>query len=213
MGDIDFEIGSTTVLGPLLAVYCLVLAVRAARRRPGWAGRQAVTRLVGALYLAGVLSITVFPVAVTYGTYANQVPWYEMVQPVPLLVADLSFVPNVVMLVPFGMLVPLVSRQGSSLKRATVRAALFSASIEVAQCLMYVLFNNGRSVDVNDLLANTLGGAAGYLVIRTVLRSTAAAGELRAFALPGSAVAQDTANRSAEPCAGHPSGAVGPGRP
>ncbi|MGY1455353.1 VanZ family protein [Streptomyces sp. SS8] len=212
MGDIDFEIGSTTVLGPLLAAYCLVLAVRAARRRPGWTGKQAVTRLLGAFYLAGVLSITVFPVTVTYGTYANQVPWYELVQPVPLLVADFSFVPNVVMLVPFGMLVPLISRQGSSLKRVAARAALLSASIELAQCLMYVLFNNGRSVDVNDFIANTLGGAVGYLIIRTVLRSTAA-GELRAFALPGSAAAEDTANRRAEPCAGRPSGAVGPGRP
>ncbi|NBM15140.1 VanZ family protein [Streptomyces sp. GC420] len=187
MGDIDFEIGSATVLGPLLTVYCLVLAVRAARRRPGWAGKQAVTRLTAAFYLAGVLSLTVFPVVVSYGRYANQVPWYELVQPIPLLVVDFSFVPNVVMLVPFGMLVPLVSRKGSSLKRVTVQAALVSASIEVTQCLMYVLFNNGRSVDVNDFIANTLGGALGYLIIRTVLRGAAAARELRAFALPGSA--------------------------
>ncbi|PJE96811.1 VanZ family protein [Streptomyces carminius] len=209
MGDINFEIGSATVLGPLLAVYCLLLAVRAARGRPGWAGKRAVTRLAGALYLAGVLSLTVFPVAVTYGTYANQVPWYAMVQPIPLLVADLSFVPNVVMLVPFGMLLPLISRQGSSLKRVTVQAALLSLSIEVTQCLMYVLFNNGRSVDVNDLIANTLGGALGYLVIRLVLRS-AAAGELRAFALPVSAAAPETVERRAEPAPGRLPGAGGP---
>jgi glycopeptide antibiotics resistance protein len=194
MGNVHFEIGSATVLGPLLAALCLLLAVNGARRRPGWGGRQALTRLAGAVYLAAVLSLTILPITVTYGKYANRMPWDNQLQLVPLLTADFSFVPNVLMLVPFGMLLPLVSAKASSLTRVTVRTALVSASIEVTQCLVYVLFNDARSVDVNDLIANTLGGMAGYLVIRTASRTSALAGVLRAFALPGSALAATDVN-------------------
>ncbi|MDV9172842.1 VanZ family protein [Streptomyces sp. W16] len=185
MGNVQFEIGSATVLGPLLAAFCVLLAVNAVRGKPGWGGRQALTRLAGAVYLAGVLGLTILPITVTYGKYANQMPWENQLQLIPLITADFSFVPNVLMLVPFGMLLPLVSAKASSLWRVTAWTALVSASIEVTQCLMYVLFNDARSVDVNDLIANTLGGMVGYLVIRSASRVSATAGIVRAFALHG----------------------------
>ncbi|MEV6167998.1 hypothetical protein AB0L99_07190 [Streptomyces sp. NPDC051954] len=40
-------------------------------------------------------------------------------------------------------------------------------------------------MDVNDLIANTLGGMVGYLVIRAASRVSATAGIARAFALHG----------------------------
>ncbi|GAA2723439.1 VanZ family protein [Actinocorallia aurantiaca] len=188
MNDIDFEIGAELVLGPLLAAFCVLTAVRAARRHPGWTGGHALVRLAAAFYTAAVLSLTIFPVAITYGRYANQTPWYEMVNFIPLLTVDLSFVPNVVMLVPLGFLIPLMSAP-SSLKRIAGLAFLASLAIETAQLLSYLLFNNGRSVDVNDLIANTLGGVLGYLAFRLAARVPSLDALLRRLTLPAPAPA------------------------
>jgi len=102
MRNIDFEIGAELVLGPLLIAFCVLTAFRALRRHPGWTGGHAFTRLAAAFYAAAVLDLTIFPIHVTYGEYANQTPWYDLVNFIPLLVADLTFVPNLLMLVPLG---------------------------------------------------------------------------------------------------------------
>ncbi|MBY8848513.1 hypothetical protein K7G98_07870 [Saccharothrix sp. MB29] len=38
----------------------------------------------------------------------------------------------------------------------------------MTQLLVYVVAGSGRSVDVNDLLANALGGVLGYLLGRSL---------------------------------------------
>ncbi|MQS07777.1 VanZ family protein [Streptomyces sp. IF17] len=175
-------------LGPLLIAFTVLVAVRAARSRPGWTGRHAATRLMAAGYAAAVASITIFPIVAGYGMYANRTPWYDMINPIPLLVIDLSFAPNVIMFMPLGFLLPLLSGRARSAGRVTLLCALASASIETTQCLSYILFNNGRSVDVNDLIANTLGGLLGYLVLRGAWRVSFVADTLGTLALPGSAL-------------------------
>ncbi|GAB2803704.1 hypothetical protein GCM10027073_40280 [Streptomyces chlorus] len=189
MGNINFEIGAPTVLGPLLAAFGLLLALRARQGRPGWTGGHAVTRLLAAAYAAGVLSLTIFPIVVTYGEYANMMPWTNQISWIPVLSPDPSIAANVVLMVPLGMLLPLMSAKTTSLARVTALAAAASLSIELTQLLMYIVCNNARSVDVNDLITNTLGGLVGYLTLRLAARVPAAAGLLRALALPGSATA------------------------
>ncbi|MBB0230040.1 VanZ family protein [Streptomyces calidiresistens] len=184
----SFRIDPAVGLGPLLIAFAVLVAVRAARGRPGWTGRHAATRLTAAGYAAAVASITILPIVATYGLYANQTPWHQMINPIPLLVVDLSFVPNVIMFLPLGFLLPLLSRRARSAGRVTLLCALASAGIETTQCLSYILFNNGRSVDVNDLIANTLGGLLGYLALRGALRLPLFADPLGTLALPGSAL-------------------------
>ncbi|MFI8448516.1 VanZ family protein [Streptomyces erythrochromogenes] len=74
--------------------------------------------------------------------------------------------PNVVMFVPLGFLLPLLSHRltrGSTV----VACALASLGIELAQLLQYIALGHGRAVDINDLIANTLGGLLGYAALRT----------------------------------------------
>jgi glycopeptide antibiotics resistance protein len=182
VGYAGVGVESWHVLVPALAVWGAVLVARAARGRPGWTGRHLRTRVVVALYLAGVAHFTLFPIDVQRGPHANQAAWYEQVNWFPLLTADApSFALNVVLLVPFGVLLPLVTRVPGAGRVAALSLA-FSASIEVVQLLVYVVARSGRSVDVNDLIANTLGGVLGYLLVRwlPVPRRTA---------LPGSSLA------------------------
>ena len=183
VGYAGVGIESWHVLVPALAMWGAVLVTRAVRGRPGWTGRHLVTRAVVGFYVAGVVHFTLFPIDVQRGPYANQTAWYEQVNWLPLLTADVpSFALNVVMLVPFGVLLPLVSARAASARRVAALSLAFSASIEVAQLLVYVFARSGRSVDVNDLLANTLGGVLGYLLVRSLPA-------LHRTALPGSSLA------------------------
>ncbi|MFF5471869.1 VanZ family protein [Streptomyces achromogenes] len=185
--NVNLTIEATYVLGPALAVFLGVAAVRHRRARPGWTGRHVVLRTAACLYAAAVLSITVFPLEVTWGRYANQMPWTNQVNYVPLVTADVTAVPNILMFVPLGFLLPLLTRVDGA-ARAVAVSAPASLGIECAQLLSYVLFRNGRSVDVNDLLANTLGGLAGYLLVRLALGRPSVRELLRGYALPRSAV-------------------------
>ncbi|WP_340377444.1 VanZ family protein [Streptomyces sp. SS7] len=120
MGDVHFEIGATTVLGPLPAAYGLLVAVRARRGRAGWTGRHAVTRMPAAAYAAGVLALTLFPVVVTYGEYANLMPWTNQINWVPVPSPDPSILANVVLTVPLGVLLPLTTaRLGAAWRSAS----------------------------------------------------------------------------------------------
>ncbi|GAA2991158.1 VanZ family protein [Streptomyces fulvorobeus] len=191
--NVSFQIGAALVLGPLLAAYAIVLAIGARRGTRGRTGRHAAFRFTVMLYVAAVLSITVFPLNITWGEGANLMPWYNQLNWLPLLTMDVSALPNVVMLLPLGLL-PLISSRATSAGRVTALTALASAVIESAQMLSYILFNNGRSVDINDMIANTLGGLIGWVLLRAALRTGALGSALRGAALPGSAVALGTAD-------------------
>jgi glycopeptide antibiotics resistance protein len=67
-------------------------------------------------------------------------------------------------------------------------SALASLSIEAAQLSSYLAFNNGRSTDVNDVIANTLGGVIGFVLVRLALRNASLRATLHGMALPHSAV-------------------------
>ncbi|MFJ3310651.1 VanZ family protein [Streptomyces sp. NPDC086549] len=167
----------------------LVVVLRARQGRPGWTGSHAVTRLLTAGYTAAVLALTVFPIVVTTGKYADMQPWTSQVNYVPMLSPDPSIAANVLLTVPLGMLLPLMSAKAGSLARVTVVAAAVSLSIELTQLLMFIMCHNARSADVTDLIVNTLGGMVGYLALRLASRVRATARLLDALALPGSATA------------------------
>ncbi|WP_405870549.1 VanZ family protein [Streptomyces sp. NBC_00005] len=190
MGGITFRIESWEVLGPLLLAFGAVLAVRARRGEPGWHGVPALTRLLAAVYVAGFAHFTFFPIIVDRSQ--NLSPWYEQTQPIPflgLLSLDPGFVLNVFLFAPLGMVLLLMTRGDLSPKRVALRCLAVSAAVEITQLVMYILFSNGRSADADDLVANTLGGVLGFLVLRLALRSTALSRIVRPFALPGTALA------------------------
>lgn len=187
--DIRFEVASSLVLGPLLLLFALVTGVQV--WRDAWNVRRALLQMAAAVYAAAVLSLTIFPLEVTWGMYANQAPWYGQLSFVPLIGADVTMLANVLLTVPAGFLFPLLSRRATSAKETALLTGLVSLGIEAAQLLSYVALNNGRAVDVNDLVANTLGGFLGYLLLSVVLRSTTLRGPLLAAALPRSAALQE----------------------
>ena len=115
------------------------------------------------VYLCLVLYVTLMPIIVSLPFIFNH-PY----TPMNLLLFNDYFtgrgdtvrqiVLNVIMMMPFGFLMPIVKKQ--TLFSCTVRTILFSLSIELLQPLI----NGFRSADLTDVLTNTIGGIIGYLL-------------------------------------------------
>jgi len=126
------------------------------RRRPGAAS-------IFAVYVVAVVAVTVFPIRVHRH---GRAPWWVVVELVPFHVPALSFALNVLMFVPFGVLVPLLWPRVGSVRRVAGVALAASAAIEVTQLVLWLAVGNFRTVDVNDLIANAAGGVLGLAVLR-----------------------------------------------
>ncbi|MFZ4272305.1 VanZ family protein [Streptomyces arboris] len=170
--DFQTQIPTAAVLGPTLAVFALVALARYRRNVPGWRGGPLALRIITALYATAVASLTFFPLWIYGGDYRNQAEWIGQIQPIPLLMADISMAPNVIMFMPLGFLLPLLLPRLDR-GRTVLTCALVSLGIEVVQLLQYIAFAHGRAVDINDLIANTLGGLLGYATLRAAQRTAA----------------------------------------
>jgi len=131
--------------------------------------RRTVTALLMLLYAMAVVAVTIFPITPHPSSYWAATPWWTMIHYVPFLVDAASFVLNVVMFVPFGVLVPMLWPRADSLRRLAGWAVVASSSIELTQLVIGLTVGSRRTVDVNDLIANTAGALAGLLVLRAAV--------------------------------------------
>ena len=75
---------------------------------------------------------------------------------------------NVVLFLPLGILLPLVSSRFHLLKRVLLLALCLSLSIELLQFMLRFL-GNARAVDIDDVLLNTLGACLGFGFYRALV--------------------------------------------
>ena len=76
-----------------------------------------------------------------------------------------GFVANILMFIPFGILLPALSKKFDGLIKIGVAGFLGSLLIEVGQIGVMILFTvSRRAFDVDDLIANTMGAVIGYII-------------------------------------------------
>ncbi|WP_246310715.1 VanZ family protein [Paenibacillus xylanilyticus] len=61
---------------------------------------------------------------------------------------------------------PLLSPLVTSIREAARAGLILSLLIEMLQLLIRVTLGNGRSTDINDLIANTAGSLLGFLILK-----------------------------------------------
>jgi glycopeptide antibiotics resistance protein len=140
---------------------------------PAWA-LGAVT----AAYAALLVAVTLLPVrwGADLARYRNN--WRPQLVPVWNLAVNLGhgdralgvlagLAGNVALFVPLGFLLPLLAPRFHRRWPTVVAGFALSAAIELSQ----VAFPGVRRPDVNDVLANTLGTALGFLAYRLVARA------------------------------------------
>ena len=72
---------------------------------------------------------------------------------------------NVMLLLPLGVFLALLARARSA-RRVALTGFGLSLVIETTQLVLDVTVSTGRVADINDLLGNTIGAAAGYALFR-----------------------------------------------
>lgn len=153
----------------------------------------AVLQVVAVAYVAFVLAVTLLPIE--WSRELSRWPGNRRAQLVPVapivsrLLTDqhpLTTIAevggNVLMFLPIGCLLPLVVRWLDGGRRVVLVACCTSVAIELYQLRMPGI----RRADVNDVLANTLGAALGWLLLGLVERWRAGTGRptLRKLARP-----------------------------
>lgn len=128
--------------------------------------RRTVTALLLCAYAVAVVAVTIFPISPHPESYWNGEPWWTMIHYIPFVVDAPSFVLNVIMFVPFGVLVPLFRPATDAYGRIAGWGVLASTAIELAQLILMLTLGSRRTVDINDLIANTGGAVVGLLVLR-----------------------------------------------
>ena len=123
------------------------------------------------LYVLSVVAVTIFPIRVHPAAYWTGEPWWTVLRWIPFEVDAPSFVLNVIMFLPLGVLLPLLRPGLDAVRRLAGVAATASLTIEVIQFVLGITLGSRRTVDVNDLIANTAGAVLGLLILRLAVPS------------------------------------------
>jgi glycopeptide antibiotics resistance protein len=163
----------------LLAMVALpLLAIAGVLRMSFW---RFVSAAVFITWAAMVAAVTLFPLRIVPAWRRPDDLLSRQINLAPLTdVGDPQFILNVVMLVPFGILLPIVLPRLNTLPRVACAGFLTSLIIEGSQLAMLILFGNRRWVETDDLIANTAGAAIGFLVWLAATSTARATGDIPA---------------------------------
>ncbi len=154
------EVPETLVLLPLLAASLAVMLWRLHRGgRFSWL--RAIAGVAACCYGIAVLRevLQPFQVGIDHRFYPG---WRAFVHLTPLIGAEPGdMLDNVMLFLPLGVFLVLLARVRSAW-RVTLIGFASSLIIEITQLVIDVTVSTGRVADVNDLLGNTIGTAAGY---------------------------------------------------
>jgi len=132
--------------------------------------------LVLTAYVGAVISVALFPIPIN-AHFPSLSVRYNII-PFNSILSDMSHaqrpgfwwvymrgvVGNILMFVPLGFMLPLLSEKQKKPIRVIVTVLICSASIELAQLVAgFCLGDFYRVVDIDDIILNTLGGVLGYL--------------------------------------------------
>ena len=168
--SIMFTINSWSILVPLFLLFSFIMVWLAKFKKQRYSFLQYTFLTSFVIYLLAVIHLVYFPIDVNIGKYANQTPWYNSLNLIPIITIDIkTFLLNILMLIPFGMYLPIINTKLNSLKKAAQYGLLLSLSFEIIQLLIRVTLGSSRSSDINDLIANVLGSVLGYLFVKRLL--------------------------------------------
>jgi glycopeptide antibiotics resistance protein len=133
-------------------------------------------------YLALVVGVTLFPLPVDkdiirrlaeFTLENNYIPFvsiYRFYTSAPVYVWTRQLLGNIIMVMPFGFLLGVISKKGITFKSVLIRTMIFSLSIEIAQILLGAILGGRYKVtDIDDIILNTIGGVLGYLIFKLVM--------------------------------------------
>jgi glycopeptide antibiotics resistance protein len=186
---IRIDSGNALFIGSVLwiVIRCLVLLIN--KRYKRFSLKREFLLSVFVVYLIGVISVTLFPIEIIWGdapqTYRISRPVVNII-PLVDIIPDFSrthfsmafkikflvknLVGNLTLLLPLGLLLPILWSKARSFWKIVIIGASVSLSIELLQFILaYLGFGWGRVTDIDDLILNILGVILGYVIFDKVL--------------------------------------------
>ncbi|MEN1985627.1 VanZ family protein [Paenibacillus hubeiensis] len=163
--DLLYTIPPIAVLIPLALLYIIFRVITHKKNK------ITLLEVLFFCYALGVIYFVFLPIELTFGIHRNQAPWYSSINFIPILTIDMtSFILNIILFMPLGVFVWLAPRGIFSLKQAIRIGLTVSFGIEFMQLILKLILGSSRSIDINDLIANTIGCVVGYLIIQQVIK-------------------------------------------
>lgn len=138
------------------------------------------------IYILCFIAITLFPLSINWTSQRgwvsiNVVPVFNTIKDVANITKRpemqnfmikfwiKNILGNMFLLVPLGLLLPILWRKFDNMLTTLLISFLFSLGIEIIQLLSYYVGNMGRSFDIDDIILNTFGAWLGYIFYKKVL--------------------------------------------
>ena len=134
------------------------------------------------VYLALLISVTIFPLRIgdiKVNLFVNFIPIVNSVKDLMMTINSMGFfmvkfwiiniLGNIILLAPLAFIMPIISKKFRSLKSVVILCFCTSLFIEFLQFLS-LFIGNLRSVDIDDVLLNTLGAFIGFGAFKILSR-------------------------------------------
>lgn len=146
----------SAVIETLAAAVFLIPVFLIGHRRLFREGQKIGLYTLFGLYLAATLALVGFPNLTTLNIDfpVNIIPFLDIIPDFK------NACLNVLLFVPFGVLLPILWSSFRSLRRTALTGLAVSGVIELAQLFTF------RTTDINDLITNTLGAALGFCIAK-----------------------------------------------
>lgn len=178
--------GVLILLSPALIVFLLI------RFRCGMPFRVAFTWAVLGVYALWAADLLFFPLIIdakaraadayfagSMGRWVNVVPFSTIIDQLRLASPGTArqLFGNLGLLLPLGLFGPVVVRSLRSLGRLALTAVAVSVAIELVQMVGTLVRVLDRSVDIDDVILNTVGALTGWLLWRVASALTGSAAD------------------------------------
>jgi glycopeptide antibiotics resistance protein len=169
---------------PLWVIFRITVSSYKKKRQQEFSQKQEIILFLFYVYIVCALLITTVPIPMTRSeslttSRINLIPLINTTKGfAETLSSEKHFMTshllenifgNVMLFIPMGIFLPLVSSKFRSIKKVILFAASCSGAIELIQ-LISRQFGIYRSVDIDDIILNTLGAALGFLFFQFLLK-------------------------------------------
>lgn len=193
-----FDFDTVLLLGiPIWIISRVItLVIRKRKGKKILIGKEIMTNLF-ALYIIGLVGVTLFPIEIMFGEGIaelkstvsldqrlgiNLIPFKDYINGFISLQENnigyffylRSLLGNLLLLMPFIGYLSMYKKEIRSIKNVIIISFLTSLSIEVLQLIENITYLSsfpGRSVDIDDLILNTIGGLLGYYIFKIIYKT------------------------------------------
>lgn len=163
----------------IVPIYIIALIVGVLKKYP--ISKHIILALIS-MYITLLIAVTLFPLPISKNLIElrrldvvstnNFIPFqsiYDLITNTNISTMLRNIVGNVLLLVPFGFLIPMLFKKLRNLKNIFIASLLFSFMIETTQFLISIILGfNYKIVDVDDVILNVMGGLIGYIAYKLI---------------------------------------------